>query len=112
MRGKTPKANELGRLKMFLYGNSGAGKTTAAIQMPKPYVIDAERGSVHYNSIIADRGGAVYHTNSIDDAIEEVRSVHHQYCWYDTQHHHARQWYCCNVLSLSLIHISEPTRPY
>jgi hypothetical protein len=75
MRGKTPKANELGRLKMFLYGDSGAGKTTAAIQMPKPYVIDAERGSVHYNSIIADRGGAVYHTNSIDDAIEEVRSV-------------------------------------
>jgi len=36
------------RLKLFLWGDSGAGKTTLALQFPKPVVIDMERGTDLY----------------------------------------------------------------
>ncbi|MCP4662411.1 MAG: AAA family ATPase [bacterium] len=36
------------RLKLFLWGDSGAGKTTTALQFPGPAVIDPEGGSEHY----------------------------------------------------------------
>ena len=36
------------RLKLFLWGDSGAGKTTLALQFPKPVVIDMEGGADLY----------------------------------------------------------------
>jgi len=36
------------RLKLFLWGDSGAGKTTLALQFPKPVVIDMEGGTELY----------------------------------------------------------------
>jgi hypothetical protein len=36
------------RLKLFLWGDSGVGKTTLALQFPKPVVIDLEGGSDLY----------------------------------------------------------------
>jgi len=36
------------RLKLFLWGDSGAGKTTLSLQFPKPVVIDMERGTDLY----------------------------------------------------------------
>ena len=36
------------RLKLFLWGDSGVGKTTLALQFPKPVVIDMEGGTDHY----------------------------------------------------------------
>jgi len=36
------------RLKLFLWGDSGAGKTTLALQFPKPVVIDMEGGTDLY----------------------------------------------------------------
>jgi len=36
------------RLKLFLWGDSGVGKTTLALQFPKPVVIDMEAGSDLY----------------------------------------------------------------
>lgn len=36
------------KLKIFLYGNTGSGKTTFALQFPNPCVIDLERGTDLY----------------------------------------------------------------
>ena len=36
------------RLKIYIYGKSGTGKTTTALSFPSPVVIDAERGTDHY----------------------------------------------------------------
>ena len=40
-----PKAE---RIKMYIYGPTGTGKTTTALHFPSPAVIDAERGTEHY----------------------------------------------------------------
>jgi hypothetical protein len=74
LRGKKPEDRQQ-RLKLLMYGPAGVGKTTAAIQMPRPYVIDTERGSVHYGSIIEKSGGAVFESTSINDVIAEVRAL-------------------------------------
>lgn len=56
-------------------GTAGVGKTMAAIQMPRPYVIDTERGSVHYGDEIKKSGGVVFEANSMDEVIAEVRAL-------------------------------------
>ena len=43
-----PSGETLRRLKMLLWGDTGSGKTTAAIQFPRPAVIDLEGGTEHY----------------------------------------------------------------
>ena len=74
LRGKKPEDRKQ-RLKLLLSGPAGVGKTRAAIQMPKPYIIDTEQGSVHYGEMIEKSGGAVYETTSASDIIAEVRSL-------------------------------------
>jgi len=36
------------RLKMYIYGKTGTGKTVTALHFPSPAVIDAEKGTEHY----------------------------------------------------------------
>ncbi|MCP4948867.1 MAG: AAA family ATPase [Aestuariibacter sp.] len=74
LRGKKPKSHPP-RLKALMFGPAGVGKTTAAIQMPSPYVIDTEDGCAHYGDIIESSGGAVFESNDIEEVIEEVRSL-------------------------------------
>lgn len=76
LRGKKPKDIQK-RLKAFFYGSAGAGKTTAAISFPNPYVIDTERGAENdsYVEIINKRNGAVFSTTSFDELIAEVKSL-------------------------------------
>lgn len=40
-----PKAK---RLKMYIYGESGTGKTVTSLQFPSPAVVDTQGGSEHY----------------------------------------------------------------
>lgn len=65
------------RLKVLFYGKAGVGKTTAALQFPKPYLIDTERGAeqAQYVEKLNENGGAYFFTNDPDDLIAEVKSL-------------------------------------
>jgi hypothetical protein len=76
LRGVAPKAVEK-RLKALFYGPAGAGKTTAAIQFPKPYLIDTERGAENdqYVNLLNKAGGAYFFTTDFDDLVKEVTAL-------------------------------------
>lgn len=76
LKGVKPTTTEK-RLKALFFGEAGAGKTTAAISFPKPYLIDTEKGSCNdqYVKIINDSGGAVFKTTSFDELLEEVSTL-------------------------------------
>ena len=76
LRAKKPEAIQK-RLKLFMFGPAGVGKTTAAIKFPTPYVIDAEKGTEHKNyvKILQGVGGEVFQTSDINDVIAEVRAL-------------------------------------
>ncbi len=76
LRGIKPEAIQK-RLKALFYGHAGAGKTTAAINFPKPYLIDTERGSenAQYVKLLQEREGAVFQTTDFDELVNEVKSL-------------------------------------
>ena|SRR5260221_6837358 len=76
LRGVKPKSVEK-RLKAFFYGNAKVGKTTAAIQFPKPYLIDTERGAENekYVELLEKGKGLIFQTNDFDEVIKEVKSL-------------------------------------
>jgi hypothetical protein len=76
LRGKKPEA-VVKRLKLFMYSAAGVGKTTAAIQFPKCYVIDCERGTEQagYAKRIIEAGGSVFQTTELSEVITEVKSL-------------------------------------
>jgi len=74
LRAKKPEAVTK-RLKLFMFGPAGVGKTTAAIQFPNSYIIDCERGAENYDKIIAASNSVVYQTTDIQDVIAEVKSL-------------------------------------
>jgi hypothetical protein len=74
LRARKPEAVTK-RLKLFMYGPAGVGKTTAAIQFPNSYVIDAERGAENYDKVITDSGSVIFQTNDMSDVIQEVKSL-------------------------------------
>ena len=57
------------RLKLFLWGGTGAGKTTLALQFPKPVVIDLEGGTDLYGESF---NFDVRRTTDPDDAMSAV----------------------------------------
>jgi len=76
LRGKKPTTTEK-RLKALFYGAAGSGKSTAAINFPKPYIIDTERGveQDQYVTLIDKVGGAVFQTGDFDELLQEVRAL-------------------------------------
>jgi hypothetical protein len=74
LRARKPEAVNK-RLKLFMFGPAGVGKTTAAIQFPNSYFIDAERGTENYDKIIAASGSVVFQTTDIHDVIQEVKAL-------------------------------------
>lgn len=71
----TKPTPEQTRLKLFLFGPAGVGKTTAAIQFPRPYIIDAEKGTAHYDALINAAKGAVFRSTDISEVTMEVKSL-------------------------------------
>jgi len=76
LRAKKPESVQK-RLKALFYGKAGAGKTTAAISFPAPYVIDTERGAENdqYLKLIEANGGALFQTLDFDDLLTEVKTL-------------------------------------
>jgi AAA domain-containing protein len=76
LRGKKPESVQK-RLKAFFYGSAGVGKTTAAIQFPKPYLIDTERGAVNdqYVRHLETSEGSIFQTSDFDEMMIEIRSL-------------------------------------
>lgn len=76
LRAKAPEAIQK-RLKALFYGSAGVGKTTAAIQFPKPYLIDTEKGAENdqYTKILQKAGGVVFQTSDFDELMNEVKSL-------------------------------------
>ena len=76
LRGIKPTKIEK-RLKALFYGMAGVGKTTAAINFPRPYLIDTEKGAenAQYVKILEANGGAVFQTNDFDDLIKEIKAL-------------------------------------
>lgn len=76
LKAKKPAMIE-SRLKALFYGSAGVGKTMAAIQFPKPYIIDTE-GSTNkpqYVKQIEKVDGAVLMTVDFDEMVNEVREL-------------------------------------
>ena len=63
------------RLKMFVYGPSGIGKTTAAIMFPNSYIIDTEHGNDYYADTISKSGSVVFHSNIFSEIKAELETL-------------------------------------
>src|SRR5438132_8992036 len=63
------------RLKLFMFGPAGVGKTTAAIQFPKSYIIDCEKGAENYDKLITGSESVIFQTTDIHEVIQEVKSL-------------------------------------
>lgn len=65
------------RLKALFYGAAGVGKTTAAIQFPRPYLIDTEKGATNdqYVKLIKKSGGVVFQTTDFEELVKEVKAL-------------------------------------
>src|SRR3954467_13870203 len=74
LRAKKPEAVTK-RLKLFMFGPAGVGKTTAAIQFPNSYIIDCEKGTETYDKLITASGSAVFQTNDMNEVLQEVKSL-------------------------------------
>lgn len=73
LRGVKPENIEK-RLKALFYGAAGVGKTTAAINFPRVYLIDCEKGAENsqYTAILKEKGGAIFQTSDFDELMKEV----------------------------------------
>lgn len=74
LRAKKPEAVTK-RLKLFMFGPAGVGKTTAAIQFPNSYIIDCEKGTENYDKLITASGGVVFQTNDMNEVLAEVKAL-------------------------------------
>ena len=76
LKAKKPETIEK-RLKLFLFGSPKVGKTTAELNFPSVYLIDTEKGAVHdqYVKLMQANGSQVFHTNDVDEVIEEIRTL-------------------------------------
>jgi len=63
------------RLKLFMFGPAGVGKTTAAIQFPNSYIIDCEKGAENYDKLIAESNSVLFQTTDINEVIQEVKAL-------------------------------------
>ena len=74
LKAKSPEKKEK-RLKLFLFSPAGFGKTTCAIQFPKAYIIDTEKGTDFYAETIQKQGSVVLQTNNPDEIKDELKAL-------------------------------------
>lgn len=74
LRARKPEAVTK-RLKLFMFGPAGVGKTTAAIQFPNSYIIDCEKGAENYDKLISGSNSVLFQTTDINEVIQEVKAL-------------------------------------
>lgn len=76
LRGTKPELIQK-RLKALFYGSAGVGKTTAAIQFPRPYLIDTEKGAENdqYTKLLQNAGGVVFQTSDFNELMAEIKAL-------------------------------------
>lgn len=74
LRAKKPEATQE-RLKMLVYGDKGVGKTTAAMQFPRSYLVDLEKGSSRYWKTLQEKKTDRFDTTSFDEVVEEINGL-------------------------------------
>lgn len=74
LRAKKPEKIET-RLKMFVFGPAGVGKTTATIQFPSAYIIDTEKGTKFYADTINKAGSVVLESLNPDEIKDELHAL-------------------------------------
>jgi len=74
LKGKTPQKENL-RLKAFLYGPAGVGKTLAAVQFPNSYIIDTAKETSRYSKIIQDNGSVVFECSDPFEILNELHEL-------------------------------------
>lgn len=74
LKAKKPEIIEK-RMKLFVFGPAGIGKTTAAIQFPNSIILDMERGTDEYAETIQKSGSVVLKTTNPDEIREEIRTL-------------------------------------
>ena len=74
MKAKKPEVKEK-RLKLFVYGPAGVGKTIAALQFPQAIIIDTEKGTDFYADMIRNQGSVVFQSVNPDDIHDEIREL-------------------------------------
>jgi hypothetical protein len=74
LRARKPEAVTK-RLKLFMFGPAGVGKTTAAIQFPNSYIIDCEKGAENYDQLISGSNAVLFQTTDINEVIQEVKAL-------------------------------------
>ena len=76
LKAKKPEVKN-NRLKLFMYGNAKVGKTTIAIQFPKPYIIDTEgtTDKKKYVDLIHKSDGDVLVTQDFDELVGQVKDL-------------------------------------
>jgi hypothetical protein len=67
------------RLKLFLWGDSGVGKTTLALQFPRPVVLDLEGGTDLYGDAFEFDVRRVTAADEVMTAVRWLLAHHHPY---------------------------------
>jgi len=60
------------RLKMYIYGDTGTGKTVTSLHFPSPAIIDTERGSEHYGDKFTFQRLDTAEPSRINQALDEL----------------------------------------
>jgi hypothetical protein len=63
------------RLKMFVYGPAGVGKTVAALAFKNAAIIDTEKGTDFYNKLISESNSVVLQSTNPDEIYEELKTL-------------------------------------
>lgn len=71
LRGKTPEQKNT-KLKFFLFGPAGVGKTLASIQFPNAYIIDLEQGTNNYWKLIQQKNSVIFQSTDPFDIEKEI----------------------------------------
>lgn len=76
LKGVKPKSEKC-RLKAFIYGDAGSGKSFFCTQFPKPYYIDTEKGAKlsKYAQNIEASGGVIFETRRYEELYNEVKQL-------------------------------------